>query len=163
VALIGVFAAYIELAPLIQVKVDPSLATGDPFEPAFIITNVGYLPLWRVGFWCNKNKKFIADESGPPQLTFENHANGEAGNNLLSESALWPQDSVVKTCTLDMRILKMHQIPGGSIDVNISYHPFASFLPWQIKAVRFTSRSDNNSVDTEPNHPSRDSMIFLCA
>jgi hypothetical protein len=144
--LISVWVGYVELWPAINVTAAPSLAADDPFEPRFTVTNVGYLTVYRLGFGCLVTIPIHPKVPGPLNfdLGINDRANAEAGNNVAAEAFLAPQDSVVKTCSIQVANKTPANISlvGATIDFFISYRPFAPFLPLRNRVVRFISRND---------------------
>jgi hypothetical protein len=131
--LISVWIGYVELRPAINVTAAPSLAADDPFEPRFTVTNVGYLSVYDLGFGCLVTLAMQRKVSGPLDfdLGINDRANAEAGNNTAAEAFLAPQDSVVKTCPVQVANKTPANIAlvGATIDFCISYRPFAPFVP----------------------------------
>ena len=85
----------------------------------------------------------IADKAmGQPQFEFRNYMDKSVGNNFDPEPYLQPQDSVVKSCPVRLRMPGTHIIPGSYVDFSVTYHPFLSIMPERTKSARFVSRDD---------------------
>jgi hypothetical protein len=149
--LISVWVGYVELWPAINVTAAPSLAADDPFEPRFTVTNVGYLSVYQLGFGCLVTLSMQPKVPSPLDFDFgiNDRANAEAGNNVAAEAFLAPQDSVVKTCPIQVANETPANISlvGATIDFCVSYRPFAPFVPVLNgfvlnKIARFISRKD---------------------
>ena len=152
--LISVWIGYVELRPAINVTAAPSLAADDPFEPRFTVTNVGYLSVYQLGFGCLVTLAMQPKVPGPLDfdLGINDRANAEAGNNTAAEALLAPQDSVVKTCPIQVANKTPANIAlvGATIDFCISYRPFAPSFPVLNgfvlnRVARFISRKDDPS------------------
>jgi hypothetical protein len=143
---IGLCIGFVELAPALNVSAASSLAADDPYEPRFTVTNVGYLSVYRLGFGCLVTIPIHPKVPGPLNfdLGINDRANAEAGNNVAAEAFLAPQDSVVKTCPIQVANETPANISliGATIDFFISYRPFVPFFPLQNRVVRFISRND---------------------
>ena len=143
---IGLLIGFVELEAALNVSAASSLAADDPYEPRYTVTNVGYLAVYRLGFGCLVT--IPIHPKGPGPLNFDlginDRANAEAGNNVAAEAFLAPQDSVVKTCPIQVANETPANISliGATIDFFISYRPFVPFFPLQNRVVRFISRND---------------------
>jgi hypothetical protein len=145
------FAGFLyTVRPQVNIAARPSFNRDNPYEPMFLITNVGLTDISNLIFACHVEYTIMADRPGNSVKVVMQKSADAPGNSLDPQAVLHPQDTIARTCAIKAIVLHgedstpIGEVTGAAIVLRIDYaHPY--YLNFgKPKMSAFLSRRDAN-------------------